>query len=158
MEKCNVGFNMVLHGFTLWTTLGDFEQRWTTILHLSVMVDQTLWGMVISMGIQDLRLQGLHHIRPYISCIFPYVGLKNRLCIWQLPPFKRILTFPLISTFQSLGNFQWNISVFHGWTPSIAAKRRRRLRCTGAGQRRRHEIQPPTMGLGFVELYLFVTW
>ena len=32
-------------------------------------------------------MEVLYHIRPYFVGIFPHIGLKNRPCIWQVPPF-----------------------------------------------------------------------
>ena len=31
---------------------------------------------------QDPKMEVLYHIRPYLVGIFPYIGLKNRPCIW----------------------------------------------------------------------------
>ena len=42
-------------------------------------------------------MEVLYHIRPYFAGIFPYIGLKNRPYIWQVPPINRFLEWPLIN-------------------------------------------------------------
>ena len=37
---------------------------------------------------QDPKIEVLYHIRPYFVGIFPYIGLKNRPYIWQVPPIQ----------------------------------------------------------------------
>ena len=38
---------------------------------------------------QDPKMEVLYHIFGHISGIFPYIGLKNRPYIWQVPPINR---------------------------------------------------------------------
>ena len=45
---------------------------------------------------QDPIMEVLYHIRPYFVGIFPYIGLKSRPYIWQVPPINRFLKWPLI--------------------------------------------------------------